>query len=81
MIRISEEKQKRLIASIQRYFEEQMEEEIGDLKASLLLEFCVKEIGPPIYNQAVTDLRDQMLQRVEEIDESCYEPEFGYWSR
>lgn len=81
MIKIPPEKETRLIASIKRYVEEQMEEEIGDLKASLLLEFCVKEIGPAIYNQAIEDARAYMLERVGEIDETCYEPEFVYWSR
>ena len=81
MISIHPEKETRLIASIKRFTEEQLEEEVGDLKASLLLEFCVKEIGPVIYNQAVEDVRALMLQRVEEVDETCYEPEFIYWSR
>ena len=32
-----------------------MEDEIGDLKASLLLDFFVKEVGPSIYNKAIAN--------------------------
>ena len=37
-IKLSPETQQRCISSIKRYFEEDVEEEIGDLKAGLLLE-------------------------------------------
>lgn len=79
MIKLKAEKEQRLIASIKRYVEEHMEEEIGDLKAAMLLEFCLKEIGPLIYNQAIEDARAYMLDRAAEVDETCYEPEFSYW--
>ena len=54
-LELSKDTEKRLIESIKRYFREQMDEDIGDLKASLLLEFCVREIGPSIYNHAIAD--------------------------
>jgi len=80
-IKLSKETEQRLIASIKRYFAEQMEEEIGDLKASLLLDFCVKEIGPSIYNQAITDAQAQMQEKVTDLDGTCFEPEFSYWKK
>ncbi len=43
------------IASVQRYFEENMTEPIGNLPAGLLLDFFIEEIGPVIYNKAITD--------------------------
>ena len=45
-IKISKETRKELVASIRRYFAENMDDEIGDLKASLLLDFALQEIGP-----------------------------------
>ena len=47
------------IASIQRYFREHMEYEIGSLEAGALLGFFLKEIAPVVYNQAVTDARSE----------------------
>jgi uncharacterized protein (DUF2164 family) len=79
-ITFSREAEERSIASIKRYFEEKMDDEIGDLKASLFLEFCLKEIGPTIYNRAISDAQSYMQDKVADIDGSCYEPEFGYWA-
>jgi uncharacterized protein (DUF2164 family) len=80
-IELSKETRDRLIGSLKRYTTEAMDSEIGDLKASLLLQFILKEIGPSIYNQAVADAQARMQEMVSEVDGTCYEPEFGYWTR
>ncbi len=80
-ITLSKDTQQELIPSIKRYFVEHMDEEIGDLKASLLLEFCLKEIGPSIYNQAIADAQAYLHDKVTDLDGSCFEPEFGYWRK
>ena len=80
-IELSKENEKKLIASIKRYFAEEMEDEIGELKAKLLLDYFVKEIGPSIYNQAINDAQVYMPDRVTELDVSIYVPEFGYWKK
>ncbi len=80
-ITLSKDTQQELIPSIKRYFVEHMDEEIGDLKASLLLEFCLKEIGPSIYNQALADAQAYLHDKVTDLDGSCFEPEFGYWRK
>ena len=68
-----------LIASIKRYFAEHWEQEIGDLKASLLLQYVLAEVGPAIYNRGVVDAQTRMSEMVDEIDAVCYEPELGFW--
>ena len=68
-----------MIASIQRYFEEHLDEDIGELKAGLLLDFCLREIAPTIYNQAVTDAQAFFQEKVADLEGACYEPEFQYW--
>ena len=80
-IKLSKQAEQRLIASIKRYCAENMEQEVGDLKASLLLDFCLKEIGPTIYNQAIADAQAHVQDRVADLDNSCYQLEFGYWSK
>ena len=79
MIKLKKETETRLLDSIKRYFAENLDEDIGDLKASLLLEFILKEIGPGIYNQAINDAQAYMQDKLNDIDLTCYEPEFGYW--
>lgn len=54
-IKMETEVEKYLIGSIKCFFTENMNDDIGDLKASRVLESCVREIGPSIYNQAIAD--------------------------
>ncbi|MES2127369.1 MAG: DUF2164 domain-containing protein [Pseudomonadota bacterium] len=79
-IEISSDATKLAIASIQRYFSENMDEAIGSLEAGSLLSFFLKEIGPVIYNKAVVDAQASLQQRVAELDVEVYEEEFGYWA-
>lgn len=80
-ITLPKETQEQLVTSIKEYFTEHMDEDIGDLKASLLLTFCLEEIGPSIYNQAIADAQAYMHKKVTDLDTACYEPEFGFWQR
>ena len=78
-ISLTKEAKKQAIQSIKKYIAENFEEEIGDLKADLLLDFFLKEIGPTIYNHAISDAQAYLQDKVVDLDGSCYEPEFGYW--
>ncbi|MGA7243234.1 MAG: DUF2164 domain-containing protein [Terracidiphilus sp.] len=68
------------IASMQRYFAENLEP-IRDLPAGLLLNFFLEEIGPAIYNQAISDAQTRMLQRVTDLNGELFSDEFQYWPR
>lgn len=69
------------ITSIQRYFEENMPEPIGNLPAGLLLDFFMEEIGPLIYNRAIADAQARMALRVSDLNGELYADEFQYWPR
>ncbi|CAB3876607.1 DUF2164 domain-containing protein [Achromobacter ruhlandii] len=69
------------IASIQRYFDQNMEERIGNIAAGALLGFILEEIGPSIYNQAVADVQERLQARVSELDLEVHEEEFAYWHK
>ena len=69
------------IASIQRYFQQHMDEPIGNITAGALLGFFLEEIGPLVYNQAVADVQQRLQARFKEIDLEVYEDEFQYWSK
>ncbi len=79
-IELPPETVRQLQASIKRYFAEHMDDEIGDLKAGLLLEFCLKEVGPAIYNRAIADAQAYFSGRVTDLEGVCHEPEFTYWT-
>lgn len=78
-IEISKEAGTAAITSIQRYFEENMDEEIGNLGAGALLGFFLKEIAPIVYNQAVADVQTRLQARIMDLDIEVHEPEFQYW--
>lgn len=80
-IEISNDASKAAVASIQRYFAENLDEEIGNLAAGALLGFFLKEIGPVVYNQAVADAQARLQVRVAELDAEVYEEPFAYWSK
>ena len=69
------------IASIERYFTEEFDEKIGNIRAGGLLNFFLEEIGPSLYNQAVSDVQERLIARVTEVDIECHEDEFVYWTK
>ena len=83
MITIELSKQERAdaIASIQKYFEEEIREPLGELRAGLLLDFFVEEIGPAIYNKAIGDAQARLQQRVADREGELFADEFQYWPR
>ena len=69
------------IASLQRYFEENLPEPIGDLPAGMLLDFFLEELGPVIYNSAIADAQTRLLRNVSDLTGDLYEKPFSYWPR
>jgi uncharacterized protein (DUF2164 family) len=69
------------IASIRRYFEENLAEPIGELPAGLLLNYFLEEIAPVIYNRAITDAQARMQQRAQDLSGELYADEFQYWPK
>jgi uncharacterized protein (DUF2164 family) len=80
-IELTPEARKEAIASIERYFRENMEERIGNIAAGGLLGFFLEEIGPSIYNKAVADAQERMQMRITELDIEVHHDEFRYWRK
>ncbi len=70
-----------LLNSIKRFFGEEMEMEIGDLKAAMILDFFVGEMGPSIYNQAIADAQAYFTDKVADLAGVHNEAEFDYWKK
>ena len=68
------------IASIQRYFEENLDP-IGELPAGLLLNFFLEEVGPAVYNQAIINAQGRLQQQLSDLSGELYADEFQYWPR
>lgn len=80
-IEIPKEAKKEAIASIERWFQEERGERIGNIAAGSLLSFVLEEIGPTIYNRAVADVQERLQMRIGELDIEFHEDEFGYWRK
>jgi uncharacterized protein (DUF2164 family) len=78
-IELSDETTTQSIASIRRYFRERLDDDIGDLKARLLLEYFLEEIAPSVYNQGIADAQAYLADRVADLEGACSAPEFAYW--
>jgi uncharacterized protein (DUF2164 family) len=80
-VELTKEERAQAIASIERYFRENMEEKIGNIAAGGLLGFFLEEIGPSVYNRAVIDVQERMQARVADLDFEVHENEFAYWQK
>jgi uncharacterized protein (DUF2164 family) len=80
-MKLEPETEQYLLGSIRRFFAEEMDEDIGDLKATRVLDFCIMEIGPSVYNQAIADAQAFLERTVADLGGVHYEAEFDYWKR
>lgn len=46
-----------------------------------LLDFCVREVGPSVYNQAISDAQTFVSDKLADLGGVLYEPEFDYWKK
>ena len=80
-IQLADDEKKQATVSIRRYFAEQLDQDVGDLKAQLLLDFFLKEIGPCIHNAALNRAEAYLRDRVADMEGACSEIAFTYWPK
>jgi uncharacterized protein (DUF2164 family) len=80
-IELSKQTRTAAIASLRRYFGENMPEPLGDLAAGLLLSFILEEIGPAIYNKAIADAQERIRLRAADLTGELFADEFQYWQK
>ena len=74
-IKFSQEEKNILIGKVQRYFEDQLDQEIGQFDADFLLDFFAKEIGAFYYNQGLQDAQAVLESKLDSITDAIYEIE------
>ena len=67
-IELEDNRRRQLLGDIQAFFEARLDDEIGELKAQLVLDFFMNAIAPEVYNQAVGDAQTWMQERLQYID-------------
>ncbi|HZZ18190.1 MAG TPA: DUF2164 domain-containing protein [Opitutaceae bacterium] len=78
-VELNKQDRESAIASLRRFFSKELESEITELHARLLLDYFLKEIGPFSYNQGVKDAEAFFRARIEDLPGICYEDPLGYW--
>ncbi|MGM0640408.1 MAG: DUF2164 family protein [Thermotogota bacterium] len=68
-IKIEKIKKEQLIEEIKKYFFNESGEDIGNLRARMILEFFLEKLGPVIYNQGVNDAHAYMKNKLDEVFE------------
>ncbi len=61
-----------LARRIQLYFDQELDQEIGQFDAEFLLDFFAEEIGPYFYNRGLYDARQVIDEQVENISDALY---------
>ena len=74
-IKLSDERKEDLLKTLTDFYREHFDEELSTYRAERLLNFFIKQLGPPIYNQAIADARAFMSEKLEDLDVEYYEPE------
>src|SRR5687768_13186526 len=74
-IKLSSDRRKTLLVSIRNYFADHFDEPISDFRADGLLDFFVKQLGPPVYNQGVRDASAFMQLKLSDLEGEVYEKE------
>jgi len=64
---LSKEKKDKLIAEIRYYFSKEMDMDLGDLAAILILDFFIEKLGKEFYNQGVEDSYKYMTNSIEDL--------------
>lgn len=79
-ITLAPEVRKQALASIKQYVSVNLEQDIGDLQATLLLDYVLAEIAPSVYNRAIQDAQRYFQERASDLEGVCFEREFPYWT-
>lgn len=67
-------KEERAVATgkLRDYFSRELDQELGQLPADILLDFIGNEIGGVFYNRGVHDAQQLVRQKAEDIVEALY---------
>ena len=64
-----------IVGKVQRYFQEELAQEIGRFDAEFLIDFFAEEVGAYFYNRGLYDAQALVGAKVDELSDSIYELE------
>ena len=74
-IKFTKDEKAVIVQKIQRYFTEELKQEIGGFDAEFLLDFFSDEVGSYFYNRGLSDAQTILSSKLEDLSEAIYELE------
>jgi uncharacterized protein (DUF2164 family) len=75
IIEFSKEEKDIIIAKVQRYFEDELHQDLGKFDAEFLTDFFSEEIGAYFYNRGLNDAKMVLEDKLVDIGDALYEIE------
>ncbi|MDX2471782.1 MAG: DUF2164 domain-containing protein [SAR324 cluster bacterium] len=57
-----------IILKFQKYFEAELDYDLGNFDAGFLLDFVAEKLGPYFYNQGLSDARAVLVSKMEDVE-------------
>jgi len=74
-IQLSDARRAHLIDAIRAQYRLDFDEDLSAFRAEALLDFFVRELGPPVYNQGVRDAAGFVQEKLLDIEGEIFERE------
>lgn len=74
-IELEKSQKEQLVNKLQRYFDDELDVELGQFDADFLLDFIAKEMGVVFYNQGVYDAQTALESRIDSIQDAILQLE------
>jgi uncharacterized protein (DUF2164 family) len=74
-IELSETRRQDLLKVLHGFFRNEFDEDLSPYRSQRILDFFIEALGPPLYNQAITDARAFMAQKLDDLDAEFYFPD------
>ena len=72
-IRLTPERRAALLEALAAHYAAEFDETLSPFRAEALLDFFVRELGPPVYNQGVRDAAAFVQAKLADIEGEVYE--------
>lgn len=68
----SKEEKAQIVHQVQRYFEDEQMESIGNLAAEQLIDFMLDIVGPHVYNEALADVQKTLKAHNNQLEDALF---------
>ncbi|MDX1505810.1 MAG: DUF2164 domain-containing protein [Spongiibacter sp.] len=75
VMQFSRQERDTMAATLQRYFSEELDQDLGQFEAEFLLDFISTEIGAYFYNRGLYDAQAILQRRLDELGDAILELE------